>query len=94
MFESYAVGEIAIAHNWQLQCAHYNGSEVLVIGPLEPRVITDVIGQTHEVLCYSVRAADRKVWGTPPEWLRKRKDPGVSWSDLRDVWQPSVIDTA
>lgn len=79
--DTFRIGEIAI---YTRPGSPYNGSEVMVVGPLLPRVGDDLLtGNLYvEYDGYQITLNELPgIYGARPEWLRKRRPP-QDWMKL------------
>lgn len=83
--EPFKLGEIVIAQHFD-NFPEYNGQECTVIGELEPRLlINDDMTGTEGVWIYRVRFADGRCLGPRPHQLRRKPEPKIDKSILREV---------
>lgn len=91
----FAIGEVAIAHNWS-GAPHYNGSEVVVIDGLKDRTTYRIAtGQIETGPKYRIQTTDGKIWTCRQSGLRKKKPPAredhqvTTWDKC--IWQPRQV---
>lgn len=83
--EPFKMGEVVIAQNFE-NFPEYNGQECTVIGELEPRIeIDNDMKPTYGIWTYLVQFADGMRLGPRPHQLRRREEPKVEDSELREV---------
>lgn len=83
--EPFKMGEIVIAQQFET-FPEYNGQECTIIGELEPRIkIDNDMNQTEGIWTYRVQFSDGMRLGPRPHQLRRRPEPKVEDSALREV---------
>lgn len=83
--EPFKMGEIVIAQQFET-FPEYNGQECTIIGELEPRILVkDDMTTEDGVWIYRVQFADGMRLGPRPHQLRRRPQPKVEDSELREV---------
>lgn len=83
--EPFKMGEIVIAQHFD-NFPEYNGQECTIIGELEPRtLVNDDMTKEDGIWIYLVQFADGMRLGPRPHQLRRRDEPKVEDSELREV---------
>lgn len=87
MSHTFKIGEIAI---YTRPGSPYNGTEVMIVGPLIPRVGNDHLTGTPYVEYDGYQITPNELpgrYGAKPEWLRKRRPPQdwVKLCNLHDI---------